>query len=153
MIESLSLRSTGRTVHLGTIVTPINKEEEAELLEFSKKDRPVCKITGAPEKPAAAAADNKVDDTEADTSNMSPEDPLLAVPGVGKTSFDKLKTLGITNPEQLKEACLNADLYAKLSDAVGAINAAKWKKHFSPDQKGTAGDEGTPMPKSSREQK
>lgn len=161
MIESLSLRSTGRTVHMGTVVVPINEAEEAELLQFCEGKRPVCKqLVGAVAAPAAPGeaegAGEGEDSQDGDDDGPGASDDLLAVPGIGKKTFEALKELKITTPDELKAAVLNPEKYAEIEAAVGAPNAAKWKAHFSPaaDGAGTGGDaDDEQLPRSSREKK
>lgn len=157
MIESLSLRSTGRTVHMGTVVIPVNQAEADELLAFSKLPRPVCKLN-TPPKPTDGAGSTEDkgdvgDTTGGDQDAPDADDPLLAVPGIGKKTFSKLKELGITTPDQLKAAVMNEEQFKQLSEAVGAPNAAKWKTHFDPKPDAGANAQGDVQPRSSREQK
>lgn len=157
MIQSLSLRSTGRSVHMNTVVTPINEAEEAELMEFTKGPRPVCRQLVGAEAPAVAADDDKGASTGADTQGSGGSAPdatsdLLEVPGVGKKSFESLNGLGIKTAEDLKNAVQDAEKYAAIEKAVGAPNAAKWKTHFAPANAGASDDQGAALPRSSREE-
>ncbi len=107
MLQSTFLATTGRSVHMRTMVTPQTEAEAAELAGMV--DKGICKIyspavaAGKPAK-AAPAPSKPSDTTEGDGSAQTASNDLLDVKGLGKAAFAKLGELEITTQEELKVA-------------------------------------------------
>lgn len=155
MRQSCYLKSTGRSVQMTTRVTPSSPEENDELAAFAKLGR-VCvvvgakKMTGKQAAKASEASDGGSTASDSTGSNVSPEDELVKIPGIGKASLSKLKEMDIKSKEELIAALKNPETLKKLKSEIGAPNVAKWTAHLVPaDAKDD--DKGDALPKSSRE--
>lgn len=111
------LNSSGVSLRGNTVYTPKDEAEEEDLLKLQEQG--TCKVMGAPvEQPAPAPVEPKPAASD-----------LADVPGLGKTSLEKLAKSGVTTKAQLKEAIL-----AKPEDmkAVLGLNFQKVSDHLNP---------------------
>ncbi len=60
----------------------------------------------------------------------NPDDDLSTVPGVGKTTLEKLAKKNITTVAQLKAAVLDASKDEEMKEVFGPMNVKKVKAHF-----------------------
>ncbi len=155
MFEGLSLRSSGRSLQMGTRVTPVNDGEAAELAAFAQKGQ-CCKLVeskpAVPQKGAAVAskpAEAGKEPAAPAASAVSPESDLLAVPGVGQKTLPKLLALDIKTEADLKNALKDTAKSNALEAAVPAATFATWKKKYAAPE----APKGEAPPKSSREKK
>lgn len=144
MLSSVYLNSTGRSVHMKTRIQPQNEAEAKELEEL--QERGVCKKF-VPQKPEEEKESN---DEQPSSENVQtdPQDDIAEVAGVGAKTLLKLKAAGVTKRSQLKELALNDE--EKLTEILGANNAAKFVKQFSEEEDNTE-ESNDEQPASSRE--
>ncbi len=91
------LNSTNTSLPAGRPYTPKNEAEEAELLQLAKAG--TCSVLPEPGKAPEAAPEAPAPAPDAPEAS-----DLADVPGIGKTTLDKLAKAGVTSKAQLKAA-------------------------------------------------
>lgn len=118
IINGVLLRSTNTSLQANSYYTAANDKEEAELVGLCANGTCREMVQAAASATAAAPVEAPVNAT----------DDLGEVPGVGKTTLDKLTKAGITTKSQLKDAL--AKRADEMKDVLG-MNFDKVSKYFA----------------------
>ena len=155
MLQSTFLATTGRSVHMRTMVTPQNEAESLELAGMVEKK--ICTVYN-PRVASGKAQDAPKDEKQVKTATddvgdgSDAENDLLDVSGLGQAAFDKLAELEITNQEELKVAL--KERREELVELCTEKSVAKWEAYFDEKASDDVSDSKTKDgKKSSRDEK